>query len=520
MKTPKLPAICIVIALAAMAAGLRAQVPTAALTLHADEPGPAINRNIYGQFSEHLGTCIYGGIWVGEDSPIPNVRGIRSDVVAALREIRVPVLRWPGGCFADEYHWRNGIGPRAGRPKMINTNWGGVVEDNSFGTHEFMDLCEQVGCEPYITGNLGSGSVQEMMEWVEYMTSDADSPLANLRRRNGREQPWKVRYFAVGNEAWGCGGDMTPEFYADNFRRSNVFLKNYPGNSLYRVACGPNSDDYAWTDKVMAIAGKRMNGLSLHYYTLKNGWNDKGSATEFSQADWKATLAQAMRMEPIIRGHEAIMDRYDPARKVGLLVDEWGVWHDSTPGTNPGFLQQQNTMRDAVAAALTLHIFQEHAGRVVMGNIAQMVNVLQAMILTDGPRMVLTPTYHVFDMLKVHQGATRLAVDLVTPRYVDEPVPVPLVSASASRAGGRIHLSLVNTDPDRPVRVVCAVTGARLGTVGGTVLTAPTMQAHNTFDDPGAVRPSPFTDFSAAGDVLTATLPPKSVAVLEITPRG
>jgi alpha-N-arabinofuranosidase len=313
---------------------------------------------------------------------------------------------------------------------------------------------------------------------------------------------------------------MTPEFYADNFRRSNVFLKNYPGNTLYRVACGPNSDDFAWTDKVMEIVGKRMSGLSLHYYTIKNGWNDKGSATDFTLADWKATLGQAMRMEPVIRGNVEVMDRHDPGRKIGLLVDEWGVWHDSTPGSHPGFLQQQNTMRDAVAAALTLHIFQEHADRVVMANIAQMVNVLQAMILTDGPRMVLTPTYHVFDMLKVHQGATRLAVDLVTPRYVDDPAPVPLVSASASRAGGRIHLSLVNTDPEGAVRVVCTVAGAHAGAVGATVLTAPTMQAHNTFEDPGAVRPAPFTDFTAAGDVLTVTLPPRSVAVLEIEPRG
>ena len=518
MKTPTLAALRLIAAHAALAACLRAQTPSASLTVHADQPGPVINRNIYGQFSEHLGTCIYGGIWVGEGSSIPNVRGIRSDVVAALREIRVPVVRWPGGCFADEYHWRDGIGPRSGRPKMINTHWGGVVEDNSFGTHEFMDFCGQVGCEPYITGNLGSGSMREMMEWVEYMTSDADSPLANLRRQNGRAEPWRVKYFAVGNEAWGCGGDMRPEFYADNFRRYNVFLKDYPGNSLYRVACGPNADDYEWTDKVMAIAGKRMNGLSLHYYTLKNGWDDKGSATEFGESDWKATLSQALRMEALLRGHSAIMDRYDPQRKVGLMVDEWGVWHESTPGTNPGFLQQQNTMRDAVVAALTLHLFQAHADRVAMANIAQMVNVLQAMILTDGPRMVLTPTYHVFDMLKVHQDATSLAVDLSAPDYVDGPAAVPQVSASASRAGGLIHLSLVNTDPGRSVRVTCSLSGAHPVSVSGRVLTAPTMQAHNTFDAPSAVAPAPLRDFQVSGDVVTVTLPSKSVAVLEIAP--
>lgn len=517
MRTPTLTALRFLAASAALAACAASaqQATPATVTIAADQAGPIINPNIYGQFAEHLGTGIYGGIWVGEGSAIPNVRGIRSDVVAALRELRVPVIRWPGGCFADEYHWRDGIGPRSSRPRMINTNWGGVTEDNSFGTHEFMDLCEQVGCEPYITGNLGSGSVQEMMEWVEYMTSNANSPLANLRRRNGRSEPWKVRYFAVGNEAWGCGGDMRPEFYADNFRRYDTFLKDYPGNSLYRVACGPNADDYEWTDRVMALAGGSMNGLSLHYYTFRNGWSDKGSATEFGEADWKATLAQAMRLEAIIRGHLAIMGRYDPTGRVGLMVDEWGVWHNGTPGTNPSFLQQQNTMRDAVAAALTLHIFQDHAERVAMANIAQMVNVLQAMILTDGPRMVLTPTYHVFDMLKAHQGATRLAATCSAPPYADG---VPRLSVSASRSGGRVHVSLVNTDPDQPLAVTCALKGLRPTQVSGRVLTAATMQAHNTFEAPDAVAPRAFTDFRVAGDTLALTLPSKSVTELEISP--
>jgi alpha-L-arabinofuranosidase len=503
----------------ATAAGLSAEAPFATVTIHANRPGPVINRNIYGQFSEHLGHCIYGGIWVGEDSSIPNVRGIRSDVVAALRRLQVPVIRWPGGCFADEYHWKDGIGPRRDRPRMINTNWGGVVEDNSFGTHEFMDLCGQVGCEPYITGNLGSGSTQEMMEWIEYMTSDADSPLANLRRSNGHAAPWHVKYFAIGNESWGCGGDMRPEFYADNFRRYNVFLKDYPGNSLYRVACGPNNDDYNWTDKVMAAAGSGMNGLALHYYTLKNGWTDRGSATEFDESGWMATLVQASRMEELVQRHSAIMDRYDPARRVGLMVDEWGTWYDPTPGTNPGFLEQQNTMRDAIAAALTLNVFHRHADRVRMSNIAQMVNVLQAMILTDGPRMVLTPTYHVFEMFKVHQDATSLSVETATPDYVRGSARIAQVSASASLGrNGLIHLSLVNADPDRAIPVVCQVPGANLKLVSGRILTAPTMQAHNTFESADAVKPAPFSDFDVRGDAIAATLPSKSVAVFEIAP--
>jgi len=517
MKTSLLNALRLAVLPLAGACCLTAQTPAATLTLHADQPGPVISRNVYGQFSEHLGHCIYGGIWVGEDSPIPNVRGIRSDVVAALRAIQVPVIRWPGGCFADEYHWKDGIGPRKDRPRMINTNWGGVVEDNSFGTHEFMDLCEQVGCEPYITGNVGSGSVREMMEWVEYMTSNADSPLANERRRNGRSEPWRVKYFAIGNECWGCGGDMTPEFYAENFRRYSVYIKNYPGNQLYRIACGPDAASYGWTDKVMEMAGKRMNGLSLHYYTVKNGWSDKGSATDFDEADWMAELGQTLRMDELIAGHSAIMDKYDPQKKVGLMVDEWGTWYDPTPGSNPGFLVQQNTLRDAVVAALNFHIFQRHADRVAMSNIAQMVNVLQAMIMTDGPRMVLTPTYHVFEMYKVHQGATALAVDVSSPDYSLGSARIPAVSASASRdSNGLIHLSLVNTDPEHAVSVACAIAGARPRSAAGRVLTAPTMQAHNTFESPDAVKPAPFSDFVLSAGSLAVKLPSKSVAVLEL----
>jgi alpha-L-arabinofuranosidase len=488
----------------------------AAVVIHADRPGPVINRNLFGQFAEHLGAGIYGGVWVGESSPIPNVRGIRSDVVKALRDLKVPVVRWPGGCFADWYHWRDGIGPRAARPKIINTNWGGVVEDNSFGTHEFMDFCDQVGCEPYITGNLGSGTVQEMSEWVEYMTSGADSPLANLRRANGRREPWKVKYFAIGNEAWGCGGEMRPEFYADQYRRYNAFLKDYSGNQLYRVACGPSDSDYAWTEVLMANAGSRMQGLSMHYYTFKGGWENKGSATDFNESDWKTTLGKAVAIDALIAGHSRIMDKYDPQKKVALMVDEWGVWHEATAGTNPAFLQQQNTMRDAEVAALTLHIFAHHADRVTMSNIAQMVNVLQSMIMTDGPRMVLTPTYHVFRMLSAHQDATLLSTEVSARPYVDGQLRVPGISACASTSGGVLHLSLVNTDPVNPLTVSCAVTGAMPRSASGQVLTAPTMQAHNTFESPDAVAPAALAAPSIQGNVVKVVLPAKSVAELEI----
>jgi alpha-N-arabinofuranosidase len=492
---------------------------SATLVLKAGQPGPVINPNIYGQFAEHLGHCIYGGVWVGEKSPIPNTRGIRNDVVAALRELHIPNVRWPGGCFADEYHWRDGIGPSEQRPKMINTHWGGVVEDNSFGTHEFMDFCEQVGTQPYVCGNVGSGTVQEMMEWVEYMTSAADSPLANLRRRNGRDQPWKIPLMAIGNESWGCGGNMRPEYYADEFRRYNTFVKNYPGNNIYRVAGGSNGDDLNWTNVLMAMAERQMNGLSLHYYTLPSGdWKKKkGSATEFDEAAWFATLRNTLRMDELVTKHSAIMDKYDPEKRVGLVVDEWGTWYDVEPGTNPGFLYQQNTLRDAIIAGLNLHIFQKHADRVAGANIAQMVNVLQAMILTDGAKMTVTPTYWVFEMYKVHQGAASLPLVLTTPDYGLGGNKIPAVSASASRdAAGKVHLSFVNTDPSRPITVTCQLEGVAAKTVTGRVLTAAAMNARNTFEAPETVRPVTFAGATMANGILTVELPAKSVVVLEL----
>ena len=488
------------------------------LTIHADQPGGTINRNIYGQFSEHLGRCIYEGIWVGEDSPIPNTRGIRNDVVAALKRLSVPVLRWPGGCFADEYHWKDGIGPRDKRPKMINTHWGDVVENNAFGTHEFFDLCEQLGCEPYICGNVGSGTPQEMMEWIEYITSDADSPMANLRRQNGREKPWKLKYLAVGNESWGCGGNMRPEFYADNYRRYNTFVKNYPGNRIQRFACGPNAADYNWTEVLMSLAGRQMNGLSLHYYTISSGrWNNKGPATGFTEEQWHGTLQHTLRMNEMITRHAAIMDKHDPQKRVGLIVDEWGDWYDVEPGTNPGFLYQQNTLRDALVAGINLNIFHQHCDRVTMANIAQMVNVLQAMILTDKEKLVLTPTYYVFEMYKVHQDATYLPVDITTPDYRLGTNAVPSVHASASRdQSGRIHLSLVNLDPERANPASAKFAGTTPKHITGRVLTAAAMDAHNTFENPDAVTPAAFTAFELKGGELALTLPAKSVVVLEI----
>jgi alpha-N-arabinofuranosidase len=484
------------------------------LVIHADQAGATINRNIYGQFSEHLGRCIYEGIWVGEDSPIPNTRGIRNDVVAALKEIKIPVLRWPGGCFADEYHWKDGLGPRAQRPAMINTHWGGVVENNHFGTHEFLDLCEQLGCQPYICGNVGSGTVNELQQWVEYTTFDGLSPMSELRKANGHPAPWPVQYWGVGNENWGCGGNMTPEFYADNYKRYATYVRNFGGNKVYKIACGPNGANTNWTDVLMREAGKRLHGLALHFYCGSS--RKKQPATQFDEADWFFQLKNALRMEDLVTRHSAIMDKYDPDKKVALIVDEWGAWHTVEPGSNPGFLYQQNTLRDALVAGVTLNIFNRHADRVQMANIAQMINVLQAMILTDKEKLLLTPTYHVFALFTGHMDAKLLPTELDSATCRLGADQLPAVNVSASRdAAGRVHLTLCNLDPNAPAEVACELRGAALKPATGRVLTAGTMQAHNTFAQPQAVQPAAFTGFATAGDKLTVTLPPKSVVLLE-----
>lgn len=487
----------------------------------ANNPGPVISKDIYGHFSEHLGRCIYEGLWVGTDSKIPNTYGIRNDVLFALREIKVPNLRWPGGCFADTYHWRDGIGPQEKRASIVNTHWGGVTEDNSFGTHEFMKLCELLDCDAYINGNVGSGTVREMAEWVEYLTSDSDSPMTRLRKENGREAPWKVKYWAIGNENWGCGGNMTSLFYTDVMRQFSTYLNNYADNRLYRVACGPSDYNVAWTETLMKDPDSRgrLQGLSIHYYSVPDGWSrPKGSSTEFDENAWFKTMQANLQMDEIIRGHEAIMDRYDPRKTKGLVVDEWGNWYDVEPGTNPGFLYQQNTLRDALTAAIHLNIFNEHAERVKVANLAQMVNVLQSVILTKEEKMVLTPTYHVFRMFRVHQEARLLKSDLKCEDYVFGDRGIPAVSGSASLDNeGKMHISLANLNPNKAIVLNCPIIGDTYKKVSGEVLTADAINAHNTFEAAEKVKPAAFSGHSYKNGVLTVTLPAKSVVVLELT---
>lgn len=482
--------------------------------IHPNRKLGTINKEIYGHFSEHLGRCIYEGIFVGEDSEIPNTNGMRNDVVEALKELDLPVLRWPGGCFADEYHWMDGIGPKENRKRMINTHWGGVVEDNSFGTHEFFELCNQVGCEPYINGNVGSGSVREMSEWIEYMTFDGESPMANLRAQNGRKEPWKVHFFGVGNENWGCGGNMKPEYYANTYRRYQTYCRNYGDNKLYKIACGPNADDFDWTDKLMSIIGTdTADAISMHYYTITGTWEEKGKAAEFDKKKYYQTIESTMKIEPMIERHLEIMSKYDPEHKVKLVVDEWGTWFEVEEGTNPGFLYQQNTMRDAMVAALNLNIFNRHCDRISMANIAQVVNVLQAVILTEGAKIVKTPTYHVFEMYKRHQNSTLVDCWFDAPSTECEGYKIPAISSSASvNAKGELTITLANPSLTEKIETSAVVIGD-YASVEGKILTGK-MDDFNTFENDSLVHPTDFDGASLKDGKLEVVLPPCSIATL------
>lgn len=495
-----------------------AQAPVA-LAIDASNPRNVISRHIYGHFSEHLGRCIYDGFWVADSLKVQKQGRIRMDVVEALKRIQIPNLRWPGGCFADEYHWRDGIGPYAQRPKMVNTNWGGVVEDNSFGTHEFLQLCSLLGTEPYVSANVGSGTVEEMAKWVEYLNFDGVSPMTAIRKQNGREAPWKVTFWGVGNESWGCGGNMTPEYYANEFKRYATYARDYPGAPLKKIAAGPAGADYNWTEVLMRQARNQMWGLALHHYTLPTGsWvGKKGSATAFDEAEYFNTMKNCLFMDELVKRHSAIMDRYDPEKRVALVVDEWGIWTDVEPGTNPGFLYQQNSLRDALIAGCNLNIFNNHSDRVRMANLAQAVNVLQSVILTQGEKMLLTPTYHVFDLFKVHHDAKLLPITFVSPDYVSGTKKLPALNASASRdSTGAVHITLVNIDPKNHFSISTSLMNGKWKAVTGQILTAANLTDINTFDQPKKVQIAKFNGAKKQGDQLLIDMPPQSIVMLEL----
>jgi alpha-N-arabinofuranosidase len=489
------------------------------LVFNVDDAKTTINRNIYGHFAEHLGHCVYGGFYVGEgNTKIPNSNGVRNDVIDALKKLKIANLRWPGGCFADTYHWKDGIGPKDKRPSMVNAWWGGVTEDNSFGTHDFLNMCELIGTEPYLAGNVGSGTVQELIDWVQYVSFDGKSPMSDLRRQNGREKPWKVKFWGVGNEAWGCGGNMKPDYYADVYRKYATFMTGWSNETkIFRIASGASSDDYNWTEVLMKnIPHNMLGGLALHHYAVIN-WNKKGPAVDFTEEQYFTTMKQALFMDSLVIKHSAIMDKYDPKKQVALVVDEWGGWYDVEAGTNPGFLYQQNTMRDAMIAGATLNIFHNHADRVRMANLAQTINVLQAVILTKEEKMILTPTYHVMEMYNVHQDAKLVPLTIKSKDYVFGKQKLPAISASASKdSTGAVHISLVNIDSKNTQDISIDLKGGNFKTVGGRILTSGKLQDHNSFESPDKIKPVPFQGATLKGRSLSVKMPPFSVVVLEL----
>lgn len=490
------------------------------IVVNCGKDGKQIDRNIYGHFSEHLGRCIYGGFWVGKDSEIENIDGYRKDVVEAFKEIEIPNLRWPGGCFADEYHWTDGIGPKENRKKMINSHWGGVVEDNSFGTHEFLHLCEVLGCKPYINGNVGSGTVSEMSEWVEYMTFNGESPMSRLREKNGHKEPWKVDFFGVGNENWGCGGNMRPEYYSDLYRRYQTYVRQYGKDKIFKIACGPNGNDWDWTDVLMKNACRFMDGLSLHYYTVEPDWNTRPSATNFTEFGWYNGLARASYMEELVRRHDEIMTKYDADKRVALVVDEWGMWHKVEDNTNPGFLYQQNTVRDALVAGITLNIFNNHCDRVRIANIAQAVNVLQSPVLTEGKKIVLTPTWHVFHMYKNHMDAIHLDSSVSTSKVGMNGAFLDAINVSSSHKDKEYNVTITNADLNnsRKVRIRFDGIESDISTMKFSVLSGEKMNSCNTFEEPNSVvEKQGNATIMADKREVEIELPNSSVALLSVT---
>jgi alpha-N-arabinofuranosidase len=524
------------LATATCATSAASQPASIRVVISADATGPTIDRNIFGQFAENLGTGIYGGVWVGEGSPIPNVRGLRTDVVTALRALKVPSVRWPGGCFADEYHWRDGVGPRQKRAVTVNGSWGNALEKNDFGTDEFFDFVQQIESDAYISVNMGSGSVKEAADWMAYMTADPGTTAGAERAANGHREPYRVKFLGIGNESWSCGGAYRSGYYVDEMKRYARFVRNLnlqqqgtdnpaggsiAGSSpMQRIAVGPGSPGTDYTEAVMRAWKEHdwswsIEGLSMHNYTWVS-WPPSYASTGFGEREYAALIKDTLKMEDMIRIHSAVMDKYDPDKKVPLVIDEWGVWLAKLPGSRDGFLHQQNSIRDAIIASINLNMFTRHADRVRMTAIAQMVNVLQAMILTDGPKMVLTPTYHLFKMYVPFQNATRLPITFDAGTYRSGDISVPRIDVIAARsADGKLWIALTNVDANKPAEINAQIQGIRARTASGTVLTADRVDTVNTFEKPNSVVPRPITARVTEGR-LSLTLPPKSVTVLSI----
>jgi alpha-N-arabinofuranosidase len=496
------------------------------MSVDVSKTGAKIDRNLFGQFAEHLGHGIYEGIWVGPDSKIPNTRGIRNDVVAALKAIKVPNVRWPGGCFADEYHWRKGIGPQ--RAVTLNPNWGGVIEPNTFGTHEFMDFLDQIGAEAYLSVNVGSGTPQEASEWLEYLTTAQPTTLAKERVANGHPALYKVAFLGIGNESWDCGGNMTPDYYLSQLKIYSRFVRNFnpaqqDKQQMLKIAVGPGGGESRWTEWTEAVMKAYqshtwswdINGLSMHSYTVVK-WPPSYASVGFGENEYAQILKSTLEMNDLVEKHSAIMDKYDPGKKVALVVDEWGGWYAPLPGSNPGFLAQQNSLRDAVLAALNLNIFARHADRVRMANIAQMINVLQAMILTDKEKMVLTPTYYVYKMYVPFQDATFVPATFDAGTYTHDGSTLPRIDAIAAKdKTGKLWLAVTNVDPNQSAEIELTLAGVNAKSAAGETLSASNVDSVNSFDAPSTVVPKPISAKAQDGK-LTLKLEPKSVTVVAV----
>jgi alpha-N-arabinofuranosidase len=464
-----------------------------------------VKPELHGHFAEHLGSCVYGGLWVGKNSKVPNINGHRKLAVEYLRELGVPVLRWPGGCFADDYHWRDGIGPIAKRPKRVNIHWGGYVEDNSFGTHEFIELCRQIGAEPYLAGNVGSGSPHEMRDWVEYCNYPGGSDLSQERAANGSREPFRVRYWGVGNESWGCGGNMKAEEYAALYRQFSVYLKEFGGTKPFLIASGPSGADVRWSRGLLDnLQGELPDGLSMHYY---EGGGEE--STRFKVAQMNEQLAIFADVEKAILQQRAVLDGYREGRRVGLVLDEWGAWDHIVEADEKryGALWQQGTIRTALAAGLGLNLFNRMADKLYMCNIAQIVNVLQSLLLTEGAesdKCVRTTTYHAFALFKAHRGKTAVRADVQNPETFG-------LTVSASMAEKELVLSLVNPHSETDLRVECSLAGvtAKQGSAG--MLHDADLNACNTFEKPNNVVPQKLP-LSIDGSRVQLDLPRMSVA--------
>jgi alpha-N-arabinofuranosidase len=494
--------------------------------VHADREIGTVRPDFHSHFAEHLGSCTYGGIWVGKNSPIPNIDGFRKATVEYLKELGVPVLRWPGGCFADDYHWRDGIGPASKRPRRVNIHWGKYTEDNSFGTHEFLAFCRLIGAEPYLAANVGTGTPQEMRDWIEYCNYPKGSALADERAANGSPEPFNVRYWGVGNELWGCGGNYRAEDAAREYRRFATFARAVGGNQVYLVGCGPSGNDARWTRGFMdtLAGGLTPNGYSMHYY--------EGGSLPPEQFTPEAMYQQFNtfpRVEQAVTAQRTLLDGYDPNRRIGLFLDEWGVW-DRLTDNSKGRLWQQSTMRSGVAAALGLNVFNRIADKLYMCNIAQIVNVLQSVLLTDGPEgknCVRTTTYYAFMLFKPHRGNTAVEVETDAPRLTDfggrggrggrggQPEPPPDMSLSASRQGSKMVLSFVNPRHDVDMDVDCALRGATAKSGTAQILHDSDINAYNGFDNPDRIVIKSHEVAVEVGRVRI-TLPSMSVATVTL----